>query len=85
MNIGHAVEDKQDQIIAKLKELKPEGRVDELQLTILLSQVYIGILPPVAKLFVSRAKFVNACLEKKEFFLSEINRESQRKKLTLIQ
>lgn len=66
------IDEKMDVLIEHMNKLK-KGRVNEMQLMALLDQCYSDILPPVAKMFVRRGRFVSLLMERKLELLKKLN------------
>jgi len=72
MNIDEMINAKMSILIEHMKKHK-NGRVDQLQLMGLLDNCYTEIIPPVAKMFVRRGRFIALLMERQEEILSKLN------------
>jgi hypothetical protein len=72
MDINQMIDSKMDVLITHIKKHK-KGRVDDMQLMSLLDQCYTEIIPPVAKMFVRRGRFVSLLMERKMEILKRVN------------
>lgn len=72
MDINQMIDSKMDILISHMKKHK-KGRVDQLQLLNLLDRCYTEIIPPIAKMFVRRARFVSLLMERQTEILNKLN------------
>lgn len=72
MDINQMIDQKMDILITHMKKHK-KGRVDQMQLLSLLDQCYTEIIPPVAKMFVRRGRFVSLLMERQGEILNKLN------------
>lgn len=72
MNVDEMIDAKMDVLIEHMKKHK-EGRVDQLQLMGLLDKCYTDIIPPVAKMFVRRGRFISLLMDRQKEIMQRLN------------